>query len=562
MATRLLTLLATLLVTFLLSACGGSDSAPAPVPVACADLKSLSLSGASIASATAVPAGTFSPAAGVSLTGMPAFCRVVGTATPSNDSNIGFEVWLPASGWNGKYMQVGTQGYAGTYQYGPMAAVLKRGYALASTDTGHAFAVPDLAGWAVGHPQKVIDFGYRAHKVTTDLAKVIVTANMAAGPKYAYFYGGSNGGREAMMAAQRYPNDFDGYVSEGPAINWSRLSAAWVNTEQALFTDPASAIAAAKLPAIQAATLAACDAADGVADGFVNDPRACHFDPSVLQCAGAETDACLTAPQLTALQRVLDGPRNPTTGLRVYPGFEPGGVNSPSWVTFITGPAVAGFLPLGFDSTLGNAFFASLAGGGGDAVTYAFQNLNFDSGLTAAENVMVGSETLATVINAGSTDLSGMKARGAKIIMSTGWDDPVVPARAMIEYYESVVAGPAFNGDLAATQASFRLFMVPGLNHLTGGNGPNAMGSIFGQPGTAVDAKHDVIAALEAWVEQGIAPDSIIAAAYVGGDPTAGVARTRPLCPYPKLATWKGSGSSDDAANFSCVDAARGAFLN
>jgi len=560
MTTRLLTLIVTMLVTLLLSACGGSDSGPDPV--ACADLKSLSLAGASITSATSVPAGTFSPVDGTTLTGMPAFCRVVGTATPSSDSSVGFEVWLPASGWNGKYMQVGTQGYAGTYQYGPMAVVLKRGYALASTDTGHAFSVPDLAGWAVGHPQKIIDFGYRAHKVTSDLAKAIVTANMAAAPKYAYFYGGSNGGREAMMTAQRYPNDFDGYVAEGPAINWSRLSAGWVNTEQALYTDPSGTIGAAKLPAIQAAALAACDAADGVADGYVNDPRACHFDPSVLLCGGSETDACLTAPQISALQRILDGPRNPTTSARVYAGYEPGGVNSPSWATFMTGPAVPGFLPMSANSLLGNAFFADMAGGGGDAVSYPYQSLNFDSGLSAAENVMVGGETLAAVLNAGSSDLSAMRAHGAKIIMSTGWDDPVVPPRAIIDYYESVIAGPTFNGDLAAAQASFRLFMVPGMNHLSGGNGPNAMGSIFGQPGIATDAKHDVIAALEAWVERGVAPDSIIAATYAGGDPAAAVTRTRPLCPYPKLATWNGSGSADDAASFTCVDGPRGAYLN
>jgi feruloyl esterase len=544
-------------LALLLAACGGSD----PAPVACADLAGLTLPNATVVSATSVPAGTFSPAAGVSLTAMPAFCRVVGNAKPSADSSIGFEVWIPDGGqWNAKYLQVGTQGYAGTYQYGPMAVALKRGYAIASTDTGHPQTVPDLASWAIGHPEKVIDFGYRAHKVTSDLAKAIVKANTASAPTFSYFYGGSNGGREAMMAAQRYPNDFNGYISEGPAVDWTRLSAAWVNTEQALFGDPSSTITGAKLAAIQTAALAACDAADGIADGFVNDPRACNFNADVLLCAGAESDACLTAPQITALKRILDGPRSPGTGLRVYPGFEPGGVNSSVWTTFMTGPAVPGFLTVSGNALLGNSYFGSMVQGVGAPLDFAFQAINFDTDVAAAATKMIGTETLSAVIDATGTNLSGVKAKGAKIIMSTGWDDAVVPARGIIQYYESVVAGATFANDLTATQNSFRLFLVPGEGHLTGGAGATAYGSIFGQPGTASDAKHDMLSALEAWVEHGVAPDSIVAAAYVNGDPAAGVARTRPLCPYPKLARWSGAGSSDDAANFACVDGPRGAY--
>jgi hypothetical protein len=336
-----------------------------------------------------------------------------------------------------------------------------------------------------------------------------------------------------------------------------------VNTEQALFSDPASSIAAAKLPAIQAAALAQCDALDGVTDGVIDDPRACHFNPNVLQCTGAENDSCLTAPQLTALRRIMDGPRNPRTGARVYAGYEPGGVNSPAWVTFITGPAVPGFLPTGFNGTLGNAYFSNLAGGPGNSVTYPFQTLNFDAGVTAAQNhIVTGTETLASVIDAGGTDLSGIKRRNAKIIMSTGWDDPVVPARSIIDYYEGVVNGAAFGQSLAATQANFRLFLVPGENHLTGGAGATAYGSPFGQRSTARDAQHDMISALEAWVEQGTAPDAVIAAKYVNDDPAAGVQRTRPICAYPKVARYKGTGSNNDAANFACTDAPRGGYPN
>lgn len=544
--------------------CGGSG----PDPIACENLKSTVLNGATVVSATPIPAGTFvapSAAPGLlpptTLTGMPAFCRVVGKAAPSADSDIGFEVWIPQSAqWNQKYMQIGTLAYSGFMQYGAMATALKRGYAVASTDTGHALAVPDLAAWATGRPEKIVDWGWRAHKVTTDLAKSILTSHMARAPRYSYFVGASNGGREALMAAQRFPADFDGYIADGPANNWNRMSAGWVNTEQAQFANSASTITAVKLPAVQAAALAACDGADGVVDGIVNDPRSCSFNPQSILCTGAETDACLTAAQITSLARIMDGPRSPSTGARVFPGYEPFGINAPNWINYIIGPSLFGVLSS--DGLLGNAWFGDFVRGTGSPLNFDFSSINFDADVTAARTKMIGGETLTATVDAAGTDYSGVRDKGAKIIMTTGWDDPVVPPRYVIEYYESVVAGAAFANSLGSAQSTFRLFMAPGGGHLSGGAGASAVGNPFGAPAAKIDAQHDVISALEAWVEQGSAPDSIVAAKYVNDDPTAGVQMTRPLCAYPKLPSYKGSGSANDAASFSCVDGPRGAYLD
>ncbi|ROZ75340.1 tannase/feruloyl esterase family alpha/beta hydrolase [Ramlibacter sp. WS9] len=543
--------------------CGGSS----PGPVACADLKNTTLAGATVLSATAVPAGSFdAPAQGLipaqTLAGMPAFCRVVAQATPSSDSNIGIEVWIPAAGWNQKYMQVGTLAYAGFYQYGPMASALKRGYAIASTDTGHALAVPDLAAWAAGHPEKIVDWGWRAHKITTDFAKLVIAKHTAMGSKFSYFLGASNGGREGFMAAQRFPQDFDGYIIDGPANNWNRLSAGWVNTEQAQFTNAASTFGQNKLPAIQAAALAQCDAADGVTDGIVNDPRSCNFNAQALLCTGAETDACLTAPQIASLNRVLDGPRSPSTGKRVFPGYEPHGVNTPDWVSYISGPSLFGVL--NSDGLLGNGWFGDFVRGTGAPLNFDFTTINFDIDVAAAISTKIGNESIASIVDAGGTDFSGVKSRGAKIILTTGWGDPVVPPRYVIEYYESVVAGPAFNNNIGAARDTFRLFMIPGGGHLAGPGamGASGIGNPFGNPSTVKDAQHDVISALEAWVETGAAPDVIVGAKYNNDDPAQGVKLSRPLCVYPGLPKYKGSGNTSDAASFTCVDGPRGAYLN
>jgi feruloyl esterase len=535
----------------------------------CQSLSALWLPHATVTSAQPVPAGTFTPPGGAPLNGLPAFCRVTGTSSPSSDSEIRFEVWIPdGSGWNRKYLQVGTIGYGGSFQYGAMAGGLRRGYAIGATDTGHIAQIGTDASWALNHPAKIIDWGYRAQKETTRKAKAIIRAHTGRAPRFSYFSGGSNGGREALMAAQRYPDDFDGVLVDGPAIFWTHLATAWVWTEQALNSDPASALATSKLPAIQAAVLAACDTVgDGIADGIVSDPRECRFDPEVLLCPRDESDACLTAPQIEALRKIMAGPRNARTGKRIFPGFEIGAAAYPQWAVYISGPAFLPFFPLSGHAYFGNEFFANMVFDVGDAA-FDFRTVNFDSHVELAEDKLINGETLSSVIDATDPDLRKFRRRGGKILMHTGWEDPVVPARAVIDYYERVVDEVARGrGDdrreheagLRQTQDFFRLFLVPGGMHFSGAGapGPDAIGSLWGLPGLRTDPEHDVLSALEAWVERGIAPERIVATKYIKEDPSSGVARTRPLCPYPQVARWRGAGSTDEAANFACVDSRR-----
>lgn len=282
----------------------------------CESLANLSLDHATVTAATSVPAGTFTPPTlpgattpSAPIPNLPAFCRVQITSTPTTDSSIGIEVWLPEN-WNGKYLQSGNGGFAGSILYAGMGYAIQRGYAASGTDDGHVDPVGTDASWAVGHPEKVIDYGYRALKETTDKAKAVIAAYAGSGPKFSYFAGCSDGGREALMESQRYPNDFDGIVVGDPANNTTALLTQFIWDMQALLASAASYIPPAKLPAITNAALAACDAADGVEDGVIGRPRQCHFNPDQLLCTGEDNNSCLTQPQLTALKKIYYGPHN------------------------------------------------------------------------------------------------------------------------------------------------------------------------------------------------------------------------------------------------------------
>ena len=289
----------------------------------CEPLSKLALPGATITEARSVPAGAFTPPEGKPIPDLPSFCRVAGVIKPSSDSNIQFEVWMPASGWNGKFQGIGNGGFAGSISYAGLAGAVRHGYATASTDTGHHASGTD-AGWALNHPEKIVDFGYRAIHETAAKAKAIIHAFYGEAPRRSYFSSCSNGGRQALMEAQRFPDDYDGIIAGAPANFWTHLltQAAW--DIQATMQDPAAYIPAAKIPAIEAAALAACDALDGVKDGVLDDPSKCHFDPSQLLCKGPESDACLTAPQVGALKKIYAGPRD-SKGRQIMPGFSPGG---------------------------------------------------------------------------------------------------------------------------------------------------------------------------------------------------------------------------------------------
>src|SRR5207247_834089 len=269
---------------------------------------------------------------------VPAHCEIKGIIKPTADSNIGFAVWLPpAPNWNGKYRQEGNGGWAGAIGYRAMVDPLQRGYVTAATDDGHEGDAIRDANWAVGHPEKLVDFGYRAVHQTNLQAKAIVRAFYGKDPSQSYFFGCSDGGREALMEAQRYPDDFNGIIAGAPANNWTGLMTMALTIERAI---DESNLPPSQLPAIQTAALNACDGLDSVKDGRIEDPRACSFDPAVLTCKGPETDQCLTAPQITTLRKIYEGPRHPRTGVQVAPGFPPGTeAVSGGWVPWILPPA-------------------------------------------------------------------------------------------------------------------------------------------------------------------------------------------------------------------------------
>lgn len=441
------------------------------------------------------------PAAG----GTPAYCRVAGTLKPSTDSDIQFEVWMPAENWNGKFQGVGNGGFAGTLNRSGMAGAVRRGYATASTDTGHASASGTDASWALGHPEKVIDFGYRAIHETAVAAKMAIEAFYGSAPKRSYFSSCSNGGRQALMEAQRFPEDYDGIIAGAPANYWTHLLANGVWTTQALTAQPGSWIPPAKLPAIEAAALAACDAKDGVKDGVIDSPNQCGFKPASLRCKRAESDSCLTAAQVTALEKILGGIRGSKGQL--FPGYVVGGITGRGgWEDWITGAAPDKSLMYAF----GTNFFANIV----------YQDKAWDYRTFQADrDTQKADAVAASTLNATNPDMSRFAARGGKLILYHGWSDAAITPLSTIDYYRTI----------RQPQGFVRLFMVPGMQHCGGGPGPSTV--------------TDLDAAIERWVEQGVAPSQLIASKGT---------KTRPLCPYPQVAVYKGSGSTDDAANFSC----------
>ena len=498
----------------------------------CESLAGLKLERATVTSAVAFPEGPVSAAASPNTPPptAPARCVVKGIARPSADSEIKFEVWLPVR-WNGKYRQAGNGGWAGVVPVSSLVAPVKLGYAAAGTDDGHAAS--GGAEWAIGHPEKLIDFGYRAVHETSVQAKAIIQAFYGKELSRAYFVGCSDGGREALMEAQRYPEDFDGIVAGAPASNWSMLATGFVWNEQALLKDSASAIPPAKLPVIQAAALAACDALDGVRDGLVEGPRVCRFDPSVLACKSGDAPDCLTAPQLDALRKIYAGPRNPRTGAQIFPGYEPGTeAGAGGWSAWIAAAPPERAIQFGFaNSYYGQAVF--------EQPKWDFRTLDFDA------DAAFGDRKAGSILNSTNPDLRSFRAHGGKLIQYHGWGDAAIAPLSSIEYYESVHAFlarfPDGRGDASLPVDDFyRLFMVPGMGHCGGAVGPN---------------RPDIFGALEQWVEKGIAPQKIVASGVRGDDPTK--ALTRPLCPYPQVAKYKGEGDPNDAASFVCAEPAR-----
>jgi hypothetical protein len=508
----------------------------------CERLAELALPGAKTVSAQTVAAGAFP--APVNTTpwlargadfykSLPAFCRVQAEAKPTADSSIKIEVWMPLEGWNGKLQGQGNGGFAGEIGYFGLGSAMQQGFAAVGTDTGHSAGGTD-ASWALGHPEKVADFGYRGIHEMTRVAKAVIQAFYGDGPQYSYFEGCSNGGRQALMEAQRFPEDYDGIVAGAPANDWTHLLTKALADAQATTLDPASYIPSSKLAAIAGAVNAACDAQDGVKDRILNEPTKCKFDPESLLCKEGDSEKCLTAPQVTALKKLYAGPQD-AKGKQIFPGYEPGAEEGQGgWGLWITGPAPGKSLLFAF----GGGYFSNMVYGKAD---WNYRDANVDDALKAAD------EKTAKVLNANDPNLVGFKSRGGKLILYHGWNDPAIAALNSINYFESVET--KMGGK--ETEAFARLYMMPGVQHCGGGPGPFSFGP---NPATGhKDAQHVMGLALEQWVEKGIAPGAIIATKYVGDDPSKGVKMTRPLCPYPQVAKYKGSGDSNDAGNFVCT---------
>jgi len=478
----------------------------------CADLATVAIDGAQIRRVGVVDAGTFTPpgsanatpATSAAFAKLPSFCRVQLTARPSMDSEIAIEVWLPGVAWNGKLQSVGNGGWAGAISYPALATALAAGYAAASTDTGHA--VRD-ATFILGHPEKVVDFGHRAVHAMTGAAKHVVDAYYGRGATAAYFNGCSTGGRQALAEAQRYPDDYDGIVAGAAAYHISHLQGTQLWTGLVGSRD-GGAITKDTLALVNRASVAACDALDGVADGVIENPTACTFDPAKLVCAHGESHDCLSAEQAETVNRIYAGP-TARSGQSIYPGYSRG--SELGWVDRI-GPEPP-----------------ALAVETYRFLVYADPNWDYRK-FDVERDTQKAVATLGPAMNSTDPNLAPFFAHGGKLLLYHGWNDPGVPPLGTVNYYENVVA--AVGATKAAT--SVRLFMVPGMNHCRGGVGTDDF---------------DPVAPLDAWVARGAAPKSIVAAHRENG----AAVRTRPLCPFPQVAVYSGSGSTDDAANFRCT---------
>jgi Tannase and feruloyl esterase len=509
-----------------------SSGAADPEAGSCAALTGSRLAeGASVVEATAVSAGALKISDLLTVSNLPAFCRVQGISSPTADSHIHFEVWLPRRAvWNLRFLSTGEGGFAGQVRYGGSgldAALdenLRRGYATASTDTGHEMA--DIY-FAIGHPERGIDYLRRAKHVTTVAAKQIIARYYGRPPVRSYFNSCSNGGREGLIEAQLYPDDFDGLIIGAPWNLQSRSSIAhlWMRR---LLSEPGAAIPPDKLSMVHAAVLKACDDADGLVDGVINNPAICRFDPKTLECEDDDGPACLTSAQVLSLEKIYEGPRDPRDGSSIFPGFSPGAEIE----TFGRPDKVSGFP---------EQFIAN----------FVYGNPNWDPLTFDIEKDMPATLQAGRMGDAGSTDFQAAKRRGVKIIQYHGWNDIRIPPDNSIRYYEEVAR---VNGGLAKTQDFYRLFMVPGMGHCYAGVGASNFGGVGQQRPPERDGAHDLEAALEDWVERGIAPSEFIATKYVSPDPAASVVKfQRRLCMHPAVAKYQGAGDPNDAASFICV---------
>jgi len=436
---------------------------PARADTPCERLTALALPHAVVTAAAVMPAGAATA------------CKINVTSRPTPDSNIGIEVWIPAgAAWNGRYVQLGNGGFAGSIRSQALAALAAQGYAAAMTDDGHQSAVGTDASWAIGHPEKVVDFGWRALKETTVDAKALIRAYRGARPKFAYFNGCSDGGREALMEAQRFPGDFDGIVAGAPAYNFSGLLTLGAYDIQAL-NAPGGYLAAGKLKALETAALADCGGGR-----YIADPLSCHFDPASIACpAGQDRPDCLTGAQVATARAFYRGLVSADGKVR-YPGYSPGGEAEPgAWSVWMTGAS-----PEQSGKALIHGFSSGFWGG------FVFGDPNYDILKLDIATAHAQTAKAAAIVNSTDPNLTAFRAHGGKLIQYHGWNDPAIPARGSIVYYENV---RATMGDV---DGFYRLYLVPGMLHCGGGQGPSGV---------------DWLSLIQDWVEQGKPPRDVVA---------------------------------------------------
>jgi feruloyl esterase len=437
---------------------------------------------------------------------LPAFCRVTATVKPSPVSDIRIEMWMPVAGWNGSFRGTSPNGLGGVINYNAMGVGLTDGFAVASTDTGHQGG--DTAWMHV--PEKVTDFAGRAMHETTVVGKALAAAYYGTAPRYSYMIECGGGSAAALHEVQKYPADYDGIVVGGHAAHLTRQMFGQYWLWHVTHPDGLAILPAAKLRVIHDAVLGKCDALDGVKDGLLENPTRCTFEPKEIACRAGDRPDCLTAAQVDAAQKIYSGPINPRTNEHIWPGLYRG--SELDWSFFSEAANPIGIATSALRVILGDPAWDSRT-----------TPVDFDRHVALADR-----SDLARV-NASNADISEYVRRGGKLILSGGWNNALVPAGAVVDYYNSVTARLGIED----TQQGVRLYMVPGMIECNGGPGTDTF---------------DMLGVMRRWVERGEAPNEVIASRVERGN----VVRTRPLCPYPQAATYGGKGSTDDARNFVC----------